>query len=346
MTFLLQISAIVFMLSSTCFGQGTAGVGMSKAFVADINDSIQAQVNLLYDASGEPEAYISHIRTPVCEEGLCKLMDIIVYWDLLGNFLKYDFPPGETLTKLDHQEFSKEDHEQLNKILSDKGSILRDYPAGDLLERRIRAAKTDKVDAVTSATRADIKESVVSGAAYSTFVLWHIVNGPIALRIQEYSKLFFSRERINKMFYSPNFYYQYYALTSIPAEDSLKYLDEVIHLVKYGTSYIPYFAVDKVPASAWAIDSVQQSMLKFLGSADFELQNFILNRMEEVTVSSAAMDILVSDMDRLRDSQVVKALSIIRKNQERLSDGSRSKLVRLRAHSNREVARDVTDLLN
>jgi hypothetical protein len=346
MTFLLQISAMVLMLSSACLGQDIARSHMSKAFVADINDSIQAEVNVLYDLSGEPDAYVSHIRTPVCEEGLCKLMDIIVYWDLLGNFLKYDFSPGETLTKLDHQEFSKEDHEHLQKILSDKGSILRDYPAGDLLDRRMGPAKTDKVDAVTSATRADIKESVVSGAAYSTYVLWHIVNGPIALRIQEYSKPFLSRERINKMFYSPNFYYQYYALTSIPAEDSLKYLDEVIHLVKHGSSYIPYFAIDKVSASAWALDSVQRSMLKFLASADFELQNFILSRIEEVKVSSAALDMLVSDLDRLRDSQVVKALAIVRENQERLSDGSRSKLARLRAHSNREVARDVTDLLN
>jgi hypothetical protein len=108
-------------------------------------------------------------------------MVIDVYWDLLGNFLRYELPAGESLTKLDHQELTAGDHEQLQKILSDKGSILRDYPAEDLIDRRIVKSTDKKVDAVTSATRVDVKAAVVPGAVYSTYVLWYIVNGPTPL---------------------------------------------------------------------------------------------------------------------------------------------------------------------
>ena len=277
MKYCLHILLLNLLLLSTGLAQEDKA---TKVFTASINDSTDVDVYLRYDNNREPEAYYCHVNTAVCEEGLCKLMVINVYWDLLGNFLRYALPDGESLTKLDHQEFTAEDHEKLYKILSDKGSILRDYPADDLIERQILTTKTTdvKVDAVTSATRADIKDAVVSGAAYSTYVLWHIVNGPIASEIAQHSKPFLTKERVDKMFYSENFYYQYYALNSIGPEDSEAYLRDIIHLVKHGVSYIPYFAIEKLPASAWTTDASQRSLLEYFKIADFELQNFILDR--------------------------------------------------------------------
>lgn len=345
MRFLFLISIVSLLLVSTSLAQHASVGRTSRAFVADINDSIKAEVNLRYDEQGQPDAYYSHINTPVCEDGLCKLMVIDVYWDLLGNFLRYEFPPGEALTKLDHLEFSREDHEQLYKILSDKGSILRDYPAEDLIDKRSKPA-SDKADAISAATRVDVKDAVVSGAVYTTYVLWHIVNGPIAFRIIDHSKPFLTKERVQNMFYSPNFYYQYFALNSISREDSVKYLNEIIHLVKNGTSYIPYFAIEKIPASSWATDSLQQSLLEFFTSADFELQNFMLNRIAKLPLSSQALDLLVSGMRGLRDGQVVKALAIIRNNEARLTEDTRQKLTRFTSHTNKEVARDAREILN
>ena len=344
MRFLLQILIVNSFLISPCLAQeGSART--STAFIAQINDSIKAEVFLRYDEEGEPDAYVCHINTPVCEHGLCKLLVIDVYWDLLGNFLKYEFPAGEALTKLDHVEFSREDHEQLQKILLDKGSILRDYPAEDLIDRRSQPA-SDKADAVSAATRVDVKDAVVSGAVYSTYVLWHIVNGPIASRIIDHSKPLLTEERVEKMFYSSNFFYQYFALNSIAAKDSLKYLDEVIHLVRNGVSYIPYFAIEKVPASAWAEETSQLLLLEHFKSADFELQNFMLSRIENVPLFPAALDQLISGMKGLRDSQMVKALRIVKKNEHRLSDTARRQLATLKNHPNKEVGREVREILN
>lgn len=344
MKYCLHILLLNLLLVSTGLAQEDRA---SKVFTASINDSTAVDVYLRYDNDRQPEAYYCHVNTAVCEEGLCKLMVIDVYWDLLGNFLRYALPDGESLTKLDHQEFTAEDHEKLYKILSDKGSILRDYPADDLIERQILTTKTtdEKVDAVTSATRADIKDAVVSGAAYSTYVLWHIVNGAIASEIIEHSKPFLTKERVDKMFYSGNFYYQYYALSSIGPEDSDAYLDEIIHLVKHGVSYIPYFAIEKLPASAWTTDASQRSLLEYFKIADFELQNFILNRIEDVSLSPSALELLVSGMQGLRDSQIVKALAIVRKNSAAINARSRAQLATLSTHPNKEIAGEVGRIL-
>lgn len=344
MKYLLQILVFNLGLLSICLGQESGRANTSRVFVERINDSTSVEVRLSYTSNGEPEAYYCHIDTPVCEEGLCKLMVVDVYWDLLGNFLRYELPEGEALTKMDHEEFTDEDHAQLRKILSNRSSILRDYPVGDLVDRRI-VKKSDNVDAVSSATRVDVKEAVVSGAVYSTYVLWHIVNGSIASRIAEHSKPFLTEERVDKMFYSTNFYYQYYALKAISSEDSLKYMDEIMHLVKNGISYIPYFAIEKLPASAWGKDPYQRTLLEFFRQTDFELQNFILNRIETVSLSSEALDQLVSALHGLRDSQTVKALGVVRNNMPNLSLISRERLAKLKGHSNKEIAQAVVKIL-
>lgn len=345
MKLFLHISVINLFLLTSCLGQPAATPKVSKAFTASINDSTQVEVYLRFDDRGGPDTYYCHVNTPVCEEGLCKLMVIDVYWDLLGNFLRYELPAGEALTKLDHQEFTPEDHEQLKRILSDRGSILRDYPASDLVDTRIVKTSNKNVDAVSSATRVDVKDAVVGGAVYSTYVLWHIVNGPIASRIVAHARPMLTRERVEKMFYSSNFYYQYHALNSISPEDSVKYLAEIIHLVKNGESYIPYFAIEKVPASAWEATSCQQALMDHFRYADFELQNFILNRVEKIPLSPEALEVFISAIGDLRTSQMVKALAVVQNNTRRLGEASWGRLVKLKDHPDKEIAAAVRKIL-
>lgn len=346
MKFFLHISVFNFFLLSFCFGQGVATPKSSKVFTASINDSTVVDVYLRYTDTHEGDAYYCHVNTQVCEEGLCKPMVINVFWDLLGNFLRYELPEGEALTKLDHQEFTTADHEQLYKILSNKGSILRDYPVRDLVDTQLIKTKDKNVDAVSAATRVDVKEAVVSGAVYSTYVLWHIVNGPIASRIVEHSKPLLTKERVARMFYSQNFYYQYYALNSAVApQDSLEYIDAVIHLVKHGDSYIPYFAIEKVPAWGWNTDRYQRSLLEYFRYADFELQNFILNRIENVTLSPEALELFISGIEGLREGQMIKALGVVSNNSSRLSGTARTRLSKLKDHPNKEIAAAIVRIL-
>lgn len=307
------------------------------AFTADINDSIQVDVKLRYDEAGLPEHYFCHVDTPVCEEGLCKLMVIDIYWDVLGNFLKYELSPGEPLTKFDHLHFTEEDHAKLKAILADRASILRDYPVNDLVDQRI-VKKSDVVDAVTAATRVGVRDAIVSGAVYSTYTLWHIVNGPIASRIEQHSKPLYSDALLMKMFRSENLHYQYFALHHYPEKDSLLYLPEVINLVKAGIDYVPYFAIEKVPHSAWLDHSHQLNLITHFRRADFELQNAILDKVSDVNLSSQALDVLMAALNGLTDKQRLKVLQVAARNQKRLSKDALAMIETLCGHSDPQIS--------
>lgn len=287
-------------------------------FVESINDSTEVEVHLRYDANNQPTHYFTHVNTAVCEEGLCKLLVVDVYWDLLGNFLRYELPEGEELTKLDHKEFTPEDHEKLNKILADRSSILKDYPLEDLIVRPARTS-SGKVDAVSAATRVDAKDAIVGGAVYSTYVLWHIVNGPIASRISDVSRRYLTEERVARMFYSDNFYYQYHALSTLKPADSLKHIDGVVHLVAKGKDYIPLFAVERVPSFAWKESKYQIRLLEAFQNADFELRNAMLDRLSRIVLSPQAIDLLAGSLDEVTDKQANRIVKLLAANRTNLT---------------------------
>lgn len=324
---------------SSCLGQDEGSQNRrEKAFVEQINDSTRVEVYLQYNERGLPDFYFAHVKTAVCEHGLCRLLVIDVFWDLLGNFLKYELPPGESLTKLDHLEFSKEDHEQLYSILADRGSILRDYPVEDLIVHRPPVKSRKDVDAVSAATRVEVKDAVVSGAVYSTYTLWHIVNGPISSRIEEFSRPMLTEEMVMRMLYSGNFYYQFFALNYKPVRDPAKFADGVVHLIRNGISYIPYFAIEALPQTCWENEKYQICLLEHFSGADFELQNAMLAKITDIKLCTQALDFLVLGLKDITENQMIKVFEVIRYSQDRLSEKSLKAISQLVRHPNSQVS--------
>ena len=130
-------------------------------------DSMGLQnVDLLKDKNGKPILYVSEISTPVCADGNCRLMDIRLYWTLLGDYAGFDRYPMLPLTKHDHDEFLIEDYIRLHHLLIDNNSILKKRTIDELVEKPKKTIENE-VDALSGATVAEIKEAVVSGALYS-----------------------------------------------------------------------------------------------------------------------------------------------------------------------------------
>jgi hypothetical protein len=72
--------------------------------------------------------------------------------------------------------FSDADHKKLHSILSDTASSLQYINAAQIIapDQAIQ-----QVDAITSATSLSHQDSVVSGAVYTSFTLWHWANGAV-----------------------------------------------------------------------------------------------------------------------------------------------------------------------
>ncbi len=284
------------------------------AFETTIKDSIPVQIDLIYDKNNLPDSYYSRIKTPVCEDTLCYLVTIDLYWDLLGNFKDYKTPRKNPLTKFDHIRFTKNDHAKLKSILGNTESSLRDHAVETLLDPDRKKQSAVVVDAVSGATNTAIKDEVVEGALYSTYTLWHIVNGDIAKKIHEHAKPLIDGQILKKMLSSDNAHYQYYALNQIADQDFDQYAALVIRLVSEGGSYVPYFAIEKIPARIWASEAYQLNLVKLLGKVEFKMQNEILNKLKDTPLTPAATDALVENMPKLNENQKQKVLSKLNAN--------------------------------
>ncbi|MDR6781985.1 hypothetical protein ABIE26_001526 [Pedobacter africanus] len=284
------------------------------AFTAKTKDGSAVPV-YLYHLHNMPGYFYAYLTTPVCEEGICYNISIGLYWDLLGNFSKYELPPDSLLTKFDHQPFTPQDHEKMYSLLKDKSSPLGIYEAEDLVDREASIPSRVKVDVVTGATNPSLKNAVVSGAVYSSHTLWHIVNGPIAERIARYTDSLMNKQLLNQFMLSDNYHYQYYALEKIQNAEVEQYIPQLIRLVSSGSAYIPYFAIAKLPDKVWQMPKYQEQLVAMMPRLDFKLQNEMLGHLKDVTVSQATGKMLKDHIKLLKGQQVQKALDIIKKQE-------------------------------
>ncbi|MCE6989319.1 hypothetical protein [Dyadobacter sp. CY323] len=289
------------------------------AFETTIKDSIAVRVELVYGKDDLPDYYFSQIKTPVCEDSLCYLVTIDLYWDLLGNFQNYKTPKGNPLTKFDHIRFTNADHAKMKAILANNESSLRDHAVESLVDPEKKKKSAVVVDAVSGATNTAVKDEVVEGALYSTYTLWHIVNGDIAGKIREHSRPLINETVLRKMLGSDNAHYQYYALNKIPEQDLDKFAPLLIRLVSEGSSFVPYFAIEKIPLRIWTSENFQVTLVKLIGKVEFKMQNEILNKLKDIKLKSNSLDILISYIPKLNANQRQKVGAIANSNEAALS---------------------------
>jgi hypothetical protein len=151
---------------------------------------------LSFDQQGFPYEYQLSLQTEVCLERVCKLLKVMLVWDALGHYSRLELPGDDPLTKQNHDPFDSGDYERLDEILKDRESILGTYPL-DFFVRPPAESYTDEVDGVTAATPQTVRDAVVSGAAYTSWVLWHWVNGEAADKLRARTLPYCSADYLN-----------------------------------------------------------------------------------------------------------------------------------------------------
>jgi len=189
-----------------------------------ILDSMNNKVFLAYE-NGKPAYYYSNIFTPVCNTGECLPVYINFYWNLAGQYLRFDLPEGEILTKSDHVRFTKEDYLLLDEILRDidprydvvsqhsnpsEGSnggkhndVNQGSPAPSLQSKKM-LTKYEMIDGVTGATAIQHVAKFIPGALYTTYTLWGLANDHKQQMLNYTKKNLFVKENINHLILFPN----------------------------------------------------------------------------------------------------------------------------------------------
>jgi hypothetical protein len=177
--------------------------GLSKKV---INLEEDASVDTLYQylsESGFPVYYARNIRTSVCFDNQCRLLDIKLFWNPTGRYLGFELPKEEYLSKHDHDPFTEEEYIRLNELLSDP-----DLPLGNFAYNEIMMASEvpkEEIDGISGATSKDLLEYVVEGAAYTTHKLYKIIYGETRELIADWTKSCSDEEFIGLIINSRNY---------------------------------------------------------------------------------------------------------------------------------------------
>jgi len=338
------LAGIIFPLWSVYARPSTeADYPLKEVFVHQAKGSAEAVVKLLSDGKGKPVLYTAHLMTAVCSDGVCKPIDIHLYWDLLGRFYRYS-TGKEPLTKFDHDPFTEEDHKKLNEILADKNSILRDYEVEDMIDGTVEVSSA-QVDGVTGATGKAFKDASVEGAMYTVYMLWHFVNGDIRTKIYRHTQSMLSEPMIASMLGAGREDYLNFVFDNLTEPQREKFAPQIIALLASKDIYTPHFALQQLTDELLMDPAHQEAVLCYFGSVSFFVQNSLLTRLETLPIHRTGVKLLLESVPDLTTDQLDRVFLLIEKNKGSIDADSLTELKAMRVHGNNPLSRYAECLL-
>lgn len=193
----------------------------------------QLNVVLSKDGNGFPVEYALTFETSVCTDGQCRRVEVTMVWTATGHYERLRCPPDKPLTKDEHTPFTTEDYAKLDRILKSRDSILKSWTL-DYLEQP--PAVPDGVDAVSMPTPITVKDSVVQGAAYTTWTLWHWANGPIVPQLRAITNKHCTAAYLNHLLTSQDRKGTEYAIDYVTEHHpgDAQFVKSVSHVLEHG----------------------------------------------------------------------------------------------------------------
>ncbi|WP_428656128.1 hypothetical protein [Runella sp.] len=280
---------VLLSVTTTVFAQTPA---KAKEYTVTINDTTEYTLQLAFDDAGQPLYFFSNLFTPVCLTGECKPVYINFYWDLLGNYTRFDFPRGAVLTRMDHKPFKPEDYEKLQDILANKNSLLKEVSMEDLVGKGTENL-ADSVDAKAGATLKTVKNEVIDGAVYTCYTLWHIAHGKVVPEMQRITESFKTDALLHRFLTDNNHYYQYWAMERVMNAEGIVAADfqsDIQQVMRSKNIFAARYALQKVNKAFFANAARQQWLWETYQSAAYPLQVVILKKMMALPLTESLAD--------------------------------------------------------
>lgn len=234
------------LFQTTAFSQVQAD-SCNLAFKS-VNHEFAAEnsIYICQNSAKVPYRFTAEIDMPVCDDTLCANVILKIFWDLAGNYTGFDTISGKPLTKFDHKKFTTDDYIKLDRILKNRNSILRMLKKEELVDKTVKI-KAATVDAVTGATPKTISESVIQGAVYSSFTLWHFVNGDIKDSMVNFTQSIYDEKIASLLLLSGNYETQLFALKKwLPTDYELN-SRLLFHVISKSVPLVRAYAISKAP---------------------------------------------------------------------------------------------------
>jgi hypothetical protein len=291
--------------------------GNIREFRITENDTLTYTLKLALDEKGQPQYFFRNIFTPVCYTNECKPVYVNFYWDLLGNYQRYDLPEGKVLTKVDHDEFKEEDYQKLQDILAQSNSIFADLKMEDLITKGTDKL-TDSVDAKAGATLKTIKNQVIDGAVYTCYTLWHIAYGKAVPEMQKIIESYSSDTLLHRFLESSNHHYQYWAMAKVMdqnGEIKRPFQKDIEAIIAGKNGFIAKYALQHVGNDFLKTEQRQNWLWETYQKTSYALQIAILKKLNASTIkiSKSLAANLQSSLPNANEEQTLLIQKILQK---------------------------------
>jgi len=292
------------------------------------------------DEQGFPSGYSMELINEVCLDGVCKLVEVTMYWDAIGYYQSLEYPEGKPLTKVEHEPFVPADYEKLDSILKDRDSILDDHELGFLASEKDDKSQEGEdddeyqdVDGVSKATPGAVKEAVVKDAAWTTWVLWKYANTELVTIMQDITKSRISPKFLQHLLDSKNWQKIEFVLNHLLEQKPVapQYIDKVAEVM-------PTAGIDHIEL---AIEYLQQASPD--QSVCYQKLIGALGKLDEYG-AAMVIELLQSD-DQLEDKIIEEfASSLVSQQYYPIHLGLR--LIESREFFSKSIETDIVKLLH
>lgn len=242
---------------------------------------------------GLPISYFRKIKTGICFDDKCRVLNLQLYWNVTGRYLGFKLPLGEFLSKAEHEPFTADEYEELNKILADEHSALGGFTYNQLILKP--QTQLLEVDGVTGATAPAIANYIVPGAVYTTYKLWHFTHGQAKEEVQKLTIKALNSDLIAQILTSDDKFDRIWVLSQMNNitinPDLASMIINMIDDADYSLSERALFSINP---GLLSVDSLQLLLLSKLLNNQYSLQKLIIAKLnqapslaKQVTVSLA-----------------------------------------------------------
>lgn len=289
---------------------------MEETTISSYKDTLTN--NLIYlrkSKTNIPLYYYKTIQDAVCFDNVCRMLDIIVYWNITGRYLGFELPKGEFLSKQEHDPFSEDEYLRLHTLLAD-ASIPLDAVS---FEKLVEQPKYDEesVDAVSGATSKSVAEMVVKGAAYTTYKLWNIVNGPTMNFVSARTEKQLTPRLINQILQSPNNNDKLWALHRIDSAAKLSPDLEasLLNIIASDDFSLAYNAIQAIVAVHLNNSELQDRLFSMYSNVNHSIKKELVKKLMQAPIlSSKVVDLSRDLLGQLNGQQLDDLLKLYSKH--------------------------------
>lgn len=271
----------------------------------------------LIRVNGLPSFYSSNIRTTVCDDEVCEIMHIRLFWDLTGGYAGYDTLDGHRLTKFDHEPFVSEDYLKLHELLSNDGSILKFKTKEELIDKE-KVKASDVVDGTTGATSLEIREEVVEGALYTSYTIWHIAyNGNIKNMLNHQTGEVYNDVLREQFLNSDRSTYQLFALERFTEDDFREQRAFLLKSMKEGIPLLRKMILNNMPDELWQEEKMQSQICDMFGLLDVNSKTLLLGKIKDTGVPHASsLESLSAEVKKMNKNQLLTYLDVLNREKD------------------------------